>query len=158
MIDLDTDVWRYIECVNCGQRYHPSRKTARKWLDSKRCPKCGKSHTSSSIETIELNHTTGRSIYLIHAPEVERYKIGVSKHPEKRMDEIQTSRGDEIELIDSWHVEKPFETEKEIHSKLWNSRVSGEWFDCGDTSVYSIANAIELFIDKNAADPDEVSR
>ena len=51
-------------------------------------------------------------IYLIQNLETSRYKIGISKHPQKRIKQLQTGSGEELKLIHTY--------ESDTH---------GEWFD-----------------------------
>jgi len=72
-------------------------------------------------------------IYLIQRDGTHEFKLGYSKHPEKRLRELQTGNSGKLLLIKVWDGDRALE--KKIHDKL---RVSikdkqdkigrGEWF------------------------------
>jgi hypothetical protein len=69
----------------------------------------------------------GDSLYFVQARETGRIKIGRSKNPSKRLKALQTGNAQELRLIAS--LEGLGWREKDLHHKLREWRVSGEWFD-----------------------------
>ena len=73
-------------------------------------------------------------VYLINRSGTNEYKVGLSKHPAKRLLQLQTGNAQKLILIEQWEGDR--ELEKRVHDKL---RVSiegrqdkigrGEWFN-----------------------------
>jgi len=68
-------------------------------------------------------------IYLIQSQEDGYYKIGVSKHPKKRIKELQTGNSSELKLIWSFESEYPHLVERALQRRYDHLRKEGEWFD-----------------------------
>lgn len=68
-------------------------------------------------------------IYLIQCLEDGRYKIGISKHPEKRILQLQTGNSSELKLLAKYHTENYSYIEGVLHRRLSHYRKMGEWFD-----------------------------
>lgn len=71
-------------------------------------------------------------LYFIQSHKTGMIKIGVSKHPEKRLKQLQTGCADKLRIIAvfeglGWR-------ERALHDRLkrWRIRSNGEWFhyDC----------------------------
>ncbi|NES01148.1 MAG: GIY-YIG nuclease family protein, partial [Symploca sp. SIO1B1] len=69
-------------------------------------------------------------IYLIHAQETDRYKIGLTtRSVEARFTELNSSQSPfPLELIDWFETPNVTEDEKYFHEKYSAHRVHGEWF------------------------------
>ncbi|NER53114.1 MAG: GIY-YIG nuclease family protein, partial [Symploca sp. SIO1A3] len=69
-------------------------------------------------------------IYLIHAQETDRYKIGLTtRSVEARFAELNSSQSPfPLELIDWFETDNVTEDEKYFHEKYSAYRVHGEWF------------------------------
>ena len=70
-----------------------------------------------------------KSIYLIQSQEDGYYKIGVSKHPKKRVKQLQTGNSSELKLIETYQSEHANKIEKILHNQLLHCKKEGEWFD-----------------------------
>ena len=70
-----------------------------------------------------------RYVYLIRNQESGTYKLGVSKHPEQRVKELQTGNDDDIVLIESFQSKYPTKVETALHNKYAPNRKRGEWFN-----------------------------
>ncbi|NER25637.1 MAG: GIY-YIG nuclease family protein [Symploca sp. SIO1C2] len=70
-------------------------------------------------------------IYLIHAQETDRYKIGLTtRSVEARFAELNSSQSPyPLELIDWFETPNVTEDEKYFHEKYSAYRVHGEWFE-----------------------------
>lgn len=68
-------------------------------------------------------------IYLIQSLEDGYYKVGVSKHPQKRVKQLQTGNSSELKLIESYQSEYAHKIEKSLQLKYSYLRKEGEWFD-----------------------------
>lgn len=57
-------------------------------------------------------------------------KIGISKHPLKRVKQLQTGTSDRLYLYKWFDVVNPKKLEKYVHKLLWKHRIHplGEWF------------------------------
>lgn len=94
-------------------------------------------------------------VYLIQSTENSYYKIGVSKHPQKRLVEHQTSNPSLLKLIDTYPSNLAYQIEKVLHRKYSHVKKEGEWYDLGvlnEVSFKSECSKIEenlLFLKKN---------
>ena len=75
-------------------------------------------------------------IYVIKNPLNETVKIGVANDVEKRMKQLQTGAGIELELIyKSMICSNAFSIEKDVHKHFEEYRTFGEWFKINPTVV-----------------------
>jgi len=68
-------------------------------------------------------------IYLIQSQEDGYYKIGVSKHPKKRVLQLQTGNSSELKLIESYESEHAHAVERALQRRYSYLKKEGEWFD-----------------------------
>jgi predicted GIY-YIG superfamily endonuclease len=68
-------------------------------------------------------------VYLIQSLENSYYKIGVSKHPQKRLKQNQTGNPSPTKLIEVYQSEFANQIEKIIQRRYAYLRKEGEWFD-----------------------------
>jgi len=68
-------------------------------------------------------------IYLIQSLEDGYYKIGVSKHPKKRVKQLQTGNSSELKLVETYQSEHANKIEKSLHRRYSYLKKEGEWFD-----------------------------
>jgi len=68
-------------------------------------------------------------IYLIQSQEDGYYKIGVSKHPKKRIKQLQTGNSSELKLVESYQSEYAHKVEKALQRRYAHMKKEGEWFD-----------------------------
>ena len=68
-------------------------------------------------------------IYLIQSQEDGYYKIGVSKHPKKRVKQLQTGNSSELKLIGSYQSEHAHKVERALQRRYSFLKKEGEWFD-----------------------------
>lgn len=69
----------------------------------------------------------GDCLYFVQARGTGRIKIGRSKNPKRRLQSLQTGNAKELRLIAS--LEGLGWRERDLHERLREWRVSGEWFD-----------------------------
>lgn len=69
-----------------------------------------------------------KKVYLIRTDN-GRYKIGISKDPNKRILELQTGNSDELVLIDTYESENASKIETTLHNRFFHRRKHGEWFE-----------------------------
>jgi len=81
------------------------------------------------------------SIYLIRSLDESHYKVGVSKHPKKRVSQLQTGNSSKLKLITSYESEFAYQIEKSLQRRYSHLKKEGEWFEM------SIDNEIS-FIDE----------
>ena len=75
-------------------------------------------------------------IYVIKNPLNETVKIGVANDVEKRIKQLQTGAGIELELIyKSMICSNAFNIEKDVHKHFEQYRTFGEWFKINPTEV-----------------------
>ena len=68
-----------------------------------------------------------KKVYLIKT-EGSNYKIGTSKHPEKRLKQLQTGNQEKLELICTFKSEYATLLESTLHRKYSHLRENGEWY------------------------------
>ena len=68
-------------------------------------------------------------VYLSQSLENGYYKIGVSKHPQKRLSENQTGNPSPTKLIETYKTEHANKVEKIMQRRYSQSKKEGEWFD-----------------------------
>lgn len=87
-------------------------------------------------------------VYLIRNEETGNYKIGVSVNPRKRIKQLQTGSGEELQLIESFRSRYPRRIENALHQKYRHLRRSGEWFYLSIEDEVSFIDYCEM-IEKN---------
>jgi hypothetical protein len=94
-------------------------------------------------------------IYLIQSLENSYYKIGVSKHPNKRVKELQTGNSSELKLIETFQSEFAHIIEKTLQRRYSHLRKEGEWFEMSISNEISFVNECKkiqenlIFLKKN---------
>ena len=77
-----------------------------------------------------------KCVYVIQC--LDYYKIGESKHTEKRMKQHQTSNPFDLNVVLKIHSKEPKKLEKELHSRFENVRIRGEWFKLADEDIWDL--------------------
>jgi hypothetical protein len=96
-----------------------------------------------------------KKIYLIRASETGYYKIGVSIHPSKRIEQLQTGNADELKLLLVYESEFSNKIEKHFHNRYSHLKREGEWFELSleiETSFIQYCEATErqlMFLKEN---------
>lgn len=89
-------------------------------------------------------------IYIIKSDE-NRYKIGISNNPKKRLKQLQTGNQSTLTLIFSEEFNCTrnhlLKIEKEIHQTLniGYKKLSGEWYLIDETKLQEIINLIKFY-------------
>lgn len=106
-----------------------------------------------SPEQYGLNFNTSRGgqpsgpgfVYLMGSTRLGWYKIGLSfnLNPNKRIACIASYLPFEIDFSESWRSSHCFLLERELHSKLKEKKVRGEWFKLSSTDVKIIQRYFE---------------
>lgn len=68
-------------------------------------------------------------IYLIQNLETSKYKIGISKNPNKRIKQLQTGSGEELKLIHTFETSNARTIELTLHNIYLLQKTHGEWFN-----------------------------
>lgn len=87
------------------------------------------------------------SIYIIRCGDSQKFKIGVSKHPEDRLKQLQTGCPDHLSLLFHTRIEpsiSAYKAEATTHTYLREHDVhlSGEWFELSDDQVVELASVL----------------
>ena len=70
-----------------------------------------------------------RYVYVAMETKSKRYKIGISKHPEKRVEDLSRMHPEGLVLMAVYRAtERGFLSEKKAHNQLSPWRLKGEWF------------------------------
>lgn len=85
-------------------------------------------------------HAEPEYLYVIADPRNRMVKFGRSVHPGTRLRNLNTGNGTKLELWGFCPHKSPL-TEREVHSKLKEFRLSGEWFRLA-VPVQSVINAV----------------
>lgn len=81
------------------------------------------------------------TVYLIYDCSSHLYKIGVTKSPiEKRIKQLQTGNGSELEVREIYDADYPYRMEKMLHLHFSNKRVKNEWFQLSETDAIGFIN------------------
>jgi hypothetical protein len=94
-------------------------------------------------------------IYLIQSLENSYYKIGVSKHPKKRLKQLQTGNSSELKLVEIYQSEFAHQIEKTLQRRYLHLHKEGEWFDMGISNEVSFIQECQkieetlIFLKKN---------
>ena len=78
-------------------------------------------------------------IYLIEAKGTGKYKIGISKNPKERLEQLQTANGEKLEIICTFATRYKYLLEKTLHSHFKSKQTLGEWFGLTDKEVENFA-------------------
>ena len=70
-----------------------------------------------------------RYVYLMRNDETGRYKIGISKDPTKRLEQLQTGNDGDLVLINQFKSEYSTKIETAMQNSYSHTRKRGEWFD-----------------------------
>lgn len=68
-------------------------------------------------------------VYLMQSLENGYYKIGASKNPQKRIEQLQTGNSSKIKLINKFLTEFSTKIESSLHNLYSHTQKNGEWFD-----------------------------
>jgi hypothetical protein len=68
-------------------------------------------------------------IYLIKSLNEGVYKIGVSKSPTKRLQEIQTGNPAPVEILHLYETKYAYKIETALHNRYSHYNTHGEWFE-----------------------------
>ena len=96
-----------------------------------------------------------RYIYLIQDLENSRYKIGISKNPSKRVEQLQTGNSSKLKLVETYKSEHASIVEKALQRRYAYLKKEGEWFDFSieeEQAFFSECTRIEkgiVFLKKN---------
>lgn len=87
-------------------------------------------------DVLPQNNSNRQFVYVIKNPLNETVKIGVAHDVEKRMSQLQTGAGVELELIyQSMVCSNAFSIERDVHAHFEQYRTFGEWFKVSPTEV-----------------------
>lgn len=74
-------------------------------------------------------------VYLIQQQNSTLYKIGVSKNPLKRVNELQTANAETLILIKQFPTKHGFQLENYLHRRYTNKNIQLEWFELSEEDV-----------------------
>ena len=84
-------------------------------------------------------------VYLIQSLENSNYKVGVSKHPQRRINELQTGNSNKLKLIEVYKSEYAYQIEKTLQNRYSYLRKEGEWFNMSVSNELSfISECVEI--------------
>ena len=87
-------------------------------------------------EVIPQDHRLRQYVYVIKNPLNETVKIGVAQNVEKRLKQLKTGAGIELELLyKSMICSNAFNIEKDVHEFFKQYRTFGEWFKVNPDTV-----------------------
>ena len=70
-------------------------------------------------------------VYLMRNDETSLYKIGISKDPSKRIEQLQTGNDADLTLVCTFLSTYPTKVEIALQNSFAHIRKRGEWFDLG---------------------------
>lgn len=82
-------------------------------------------------------------LYLFRQIGTDDYKIGVSKHPEKRIMELNIGNPQKMELIFKYPTEIPYKLETALHKYFKLKRYeNSEWFNFSSEDIEDFKNKV----------------
>lgn len=82
-----------------------------------------------------MTELVNNNLYLIQQEDSDLYKIGVSKHTNKRLKENQTGNGNRLEMITTFQSDFSYILENAIHQIWSHKKTIGEWFKLTEDDV-----------------------
>lgn len=79
-------------------------------------------------------------IYLVHAVNTTRYKIGWTKNPERRLEQLKQQSPFPLKLVEIFYTEDCLAEENRLHRVAAKYRSHGEWFDLPDWWLENVAD------------------
>lgn len=76
-------------------------------------------------------------IYVMRESESGRYKVGISKDPERRLKQLNTGNPEKLSIVYCYLAINGFKDESKAHSILSKYSIKNEWFD-GDADLSKI--------------------
>ena len=92
------------------------------------------------IHKLDHEHNIPGYVYFMKAKDDNLVKIGASKNPSKRKEQIERDLVFEIELINKIHSYNSYLLEKKLHQIHKPQRINGEWFALTDKQIEDIRN------------------
>jgi len=89
-----------------------------------------------------------RYVYLIQSLEDGYYKIGISKHPTKRIEQLKTGNSSQLKIIATYLSEYASKIEGALQRRYSYLRKEGEWFNLSIEEEVSFTKECEI-IEKN---------
>ena len=89
-------------------------------------------------------------VYLIGSPTFGWFKIGKSKSPEVRVQNIGVLLPFKIEVIGVWKSDRHSWLEAHLHEKYTDSRINGEWFKFENHEVKAIESYLTMYLSASA--------
>lgn len=74
-------------------------------------------------------------VYLIKQQNTNLYKIGISKDPKVRLNQLQTANPETLELVFVFKTKYDFQLENYVHRKFSDANVQLEWFELTEAEV-----------------------
>lgn len=74
-------------------------------------------------------------VYLIKQQNTNLYKIGISKDPKTRLNQLQTANADTLQLISTFKTKHGFQLETFVQRKYSDANVQLEWFELTEAEV-----------------------
>lgn len=92
-------------------------------------------------------------VYLIEAEieDVIQYKIGVSKHPDKRINELKTANPNITDVKNKYNCENreyAFIVESLLHKKYLKNKINGEWYLLEEDDILMFEKNCKTFYDR----------
>ena len=87
-----------------------------------------------------MTEATTKRVYFIQAGENGPIKIGIAKHPGRRLIALQSARNESLRLLA--HMPGDMATEWSLHMKFAAHRIKGEWFAPSDEIMAEVAVAL----------------
>lgn len=85
-------------------------------------------------------------VYLIRNSHYD-YKIGISKHPKKRLVSLSSGSSSKLLLVQTWKSEVYSEQlEKELHALFKEYKLRGEWFNFKGLTEDKVVERVENYI------------
>jgi hypothetical protein len=84
-------------------------------------------------------------VYLIQKGDADVYKIGIAKHPRRRLRALQTGTPELLRLARIWYLAEPYRVEQVLHRKFALACTRGEWFALSPAQF----DAVRTYLDQH---------
>ena len=86
-------------------------------------------------------------VSLIQKGDADAYKIGIARHPGRRLRALQTGTPELLRLARTWYLLEPYRVEQVLHRKFALACTRGEWFTLSPPQY----DAVCTYLDQHVA-------
>lgn len=92
-------------------------------------------------------------LYLVKQKWTRKYKIGVSKNPNRRLSALQNGNPHDLQMVLTSYTSSPYTIEKKLKKLFNEQKIKGEWFTFIEEQVILIKYIYYIFDEKKEIIP-----